>query len=315
MTKSISRSIILPAAIVIVGIVAAAVLSGQIERVRPAMPDGYDDSDLSMHGSAIKGYALGMEGLLADWYWMRALQYVGNKILNARAEDVNLDDLRNLNPRLLYPYLENATDLDPHFMAAYTYGALVMPAIDAEKAIEITKKGIAHNPDQWRLYQHLGYIYWKLGRYDEAADAYEQGAQIPGAGGFMGLMAATMRTEGGSRETAREIFRQMLAGTDDPAIKITAERRLAELDWQDEREAIDKVLAEFRARNGRCVSDLAEIMPMLMRVRLPDGHDFRIDKSNRLVDPTGAPYQLDRENCRVKLDPEKSGLPSTARTE
>jgi tetratricopeptide (TPR) repeat protein len=280
------------------------------------MPEGYEDSDLSMHGSAVKGYALGMEGLIADWYWMRTLQYVGNKMLNARAEDVNLDDLRNLNPRLLYPYLENATDLDPHFMAAYTYGALVMPAIDAEKAIEITKKGIANNPDQWRLYQHLGYIYWKLGRYDEAADAYEQGAQIPGAGGFMRLMAATMRTEGGSRETARQIFKQMLAGTDDPAVRITAERRLGELDWQDESEAIDKVLAEFRAKNGRCVSELAEIMPMLMQVRLPDGHDFRVDDSSRLVDPTGAPYQLDHENCRVKLDPRKSGLPSAAvRTE
>ena len=45
-------------------------------------------------------------------------------------------------------------------------------------------------------------------------------------------MAATMRTEGGSRETARQIFKQMLAGTDDPAVRITAERRLGELDWQ-----------------------------------------------------------------------------------
>jgi tetratricopeptide (TPR) repeat protein len=257
-----------------------------------------------------------MEGLIADWYWMRALQYLGDKLVSAKSETINLDDLRELNPRLLYPYLENATDLDPHFVAPYSYGALVLPTIDPEKAIAITRKGIANNPDQWRLYQHLGYIYWKLGRYDEAAEAYDTGSQVPGAPQFMKLMSASMRTEGGSRETAREVFRQMLHGSNDPAVKITAERRLAELDSLDERDAIDKALSAFSEKNGRCVNDLVELVPMLMQVRLPGGRDFRVDNSRRLVDPTGAPYLLDRESCRVKLDVENTGLPiSDARTQ
>ena len=92
-----------------------------------------------MHGSAVKGYALGMEGLIADWYWMRALQYVGNKMLNARAEDVNLDDLRNLNPRLLYPF-SKMRPTSTRTLWRHIPTALVMPAIDAEKAIEITKR-------------------------------------------------------------------------------------------------------------------------------------------------------------------------------
>ena len=194
-------------------------LSGFIERQRPQLSDDYGDADLTMNGSQLKGWALGAEGLMADWYFMRSVEYIGYKMLNSKKESVNIDDLRDLNPRLLYPMLENATDLDPHFIAAYSYGAMVLPAIEPQQAIALASKGIANNPDSWRLYQHLAYIYWKLGQYEKASEMYEQGSHIAGAAPFMQLMAASMKTEGGSRETARTIYREMLAGTDDEKVR------------------------------------------------------------------------------------------------
>src|SRR4051794_35152691 len=134
---SLARSVLLPLAIIAAGLATAAYLGEYVERVRPEMPAEYEDSDLSLNGSYLKGYALGFEGLMADWYWMRSLQYIGNKIERADDNALNLDDLRNLNPRLLYPLLDNATDLDPHFIAVYSYGAVVLPAIDPEKAIKL----------------------------------------------------------------------------------------------------------------------------------------------------------------------------------
>ena len=309
MRSSHFKNTILPLAIIVVGFAGVIGLSGYLDRIRPVLPADYDDSDLTMNGSRLKGFALGFEGLMADWYWMRSLQYIGGKLIKSNAEFVNIDDLSNLNPRLLYPMLQNATDLDPHFIAAYSYGAVVMPAIDKEKAIEIAQKGIANNPTEWRLYQYLGYIYWKIGRYDLAADTYERGSEIAGAPPFMRLMAASMKTEGGSRTTAREIFRQMLADSDDPMVKLTAERRLKELDSLDEREAIDTALADFRERTGRCASTLAEIAPSLLQVKLPAGNEFMVDRAGNLIDPTEAPYVLDKENCRVKLDAARTGLP------
>jgi tetratricopeptide (TPR) repeat protein len=214
-----------------------------------------------------------------------------------------------LNPRLLYPLLDTATDLDPHFIAAYNYGAILLPAIDREKAILIAQKGIRENPDAWRLYQYLGYIYWKLGRYNEAADTFEKGSRIPEAAPFMKLMAASMQTQGGSRSTARAVYRQMLSDSDDPMVKLTAERRLAGLDSLDERDAIDKALAESKDQTGKCPGSLADIMPRLMGVRLPEGNEFKIDNANRLVDPTGAPYLLDQQNCKTLLDTENTQVP------
>ena len=310
MRESFLSRIVLPAAIVIAGFAAIFFLSSFIEHRRPALPDEYVDSDLNLNGSSLKGYAFGMEGLIADWYFTRSLQYIGYKLLSREDGIIDIENLRDLNPRLLYPMLQNATDLDPHFLEAYSYGAVVLPAIDPQNAVDLTNKGIANNPDTWRLYQHLAFIYWKIGAYDKAAETYERGSQIAGAAPFMKLMAASMKTEGGSRETARAIYQQMLDNSDDEQVRITAVRRLNELDSLDERDAIDKVLTDVRERTGRCPGSLSEIFPTLKKIDLPGDNEFLADRSNQLVDPSGVPYLLDREKCVVKIDLTRTGLPA-----
>lgn len=117
-----------------------------------------------------------------------------------------------------------------------------------------------------------------------------------------------MKTKGGSRETARAIYREMLSSSDDDQVKITADRRLKQLDSLDEREAIDKVLADLKETNGRCADSFAEILPKLMTLKLPDNHEFLVDKSHALVDPSGVPYLLDKDKCRAQLDLTRSQI-------
>ncbi len=296
------------AAVIVCGFAAVFVLSNHLEQIKPALPENYADQDLALQGTKLKGFSFGAEGLLADWYWMQSLQYLGNKIVNSK-EDLNLENLSNLNPRLLYPYLDNATDLDPRFMAAYQYGAIVLPAIDAAKAVKFIEKGISDNPREWQLYHQLGYIYWRQKNYEKAAETYAKGAKIENAAPFMKMMAAKMKSEGGSRDTAREIYRQMFENSEDKQVKENAELRLLELDSLDERDAIRAALLKFKEKNNRCANSPAEILPLLISVKLPNGKDFRIDKSNNIVDPSGAPYLLDKEKCDVILDREKTKIP------
>jgi len=299
------------AAIIIGGFAAVFLLSGFTERNIPALPEDFEDEDLAVQGSLLKGYALGFEGLIADWYCMKSLQYIGNKIIDSK-EPVNIDNLNALNPRLLYPYLDNATTLDPHFIEAYSYGAIILPAIDKEKAIKIAVKGIENNPNEWRLYHQLGYIYWRLGDYEKAATIYDKGAEIENAPPFMKLMAAQMRKEGGSRETARAIYRQMSAEATDRQIKETAELRLMQLDSLDERDAIKKVLDDFQTKNNRCPDNWREVLPLLQTTKLPENKVFHLDKSNNLVDPTNAPYLLVNKDgkCEISLDFAKTKIPA-----
>lgn len=295
--------------VIVIGFAIIFPLSSFIENSRPPLPENYADQDLALQGANLKGYALGFEGLIADWYWMQSLQYLGNKLMDSKEQFISLDNLQSLNPRLLYPYLDNATTLDPQFLSVYEYGAIVLPAVNVEQAIKIAEKGIENNPDEWRLYQHLGYIYWRKGDFQKAAETYEKGSNIADAPPFMKLMAAKMQSEGGSRETARAVYRQMLAEATDEQVKEMATLRLLEIDSLEEREAIRAALQNLKTKTNRCANNWREILPFLRDVKLPENKDFRIDKSGNLVDPSGAAYILNTENCDVLLDKEKTKIP------
>jgi len=309
MKSNQAKQTFLSLGIIIFGFVTVFLLSGFIEKNKPLLPENYADEDLALQGARLKGYSLGFEGLIADWYWMQSLQYLGDKIVKNPDAKINLDNLIPLNPRLLYPYLDNATTLDPQFVSVYEFGATVLPAIDNDQAVKLLEKGINDNPNEWRLYQHLGYIHWRLGNFEKASEVYATGAKIPNAPKFMLMMAAKTKSEGGSRETARAIYRQMFDEAEDTQVKENAELRLLELDSLEERDAIRKALQEYQTKNNRCTNNWREILPLLQTVKLPNGKDFRIDKSNDLIDPSDVPYVLDRDNCDVKLDFVKTKIP------
>src|SRR5574338_644314 len=72
----------------------------------------------------------------------------------------------------------------------------------------------------------------------------DRGSRIPGAPPFFKLMAAKMRSDGGSRDTARIIYKQALDQAPDRQSRATAELKLQQLDALDELELINKVLAD-----------------------------------------------------------------------
>ncbi|QQS41463.1 MAG: hypothetical protein IPM63_00485 [Acidobacteriota bacterium] len=311
MKLSRSSEFLALAAILVAGFLSVYALSDRLAESKPVLPDSYIDEDLSLQGERLKGFAFGFEGLIADWYWMRSLQYIGNKFIKASDQTISLDDLKPLNPRLLYPLLDNASTLDPQFMAVYAYGATVLPAIDAEEAIAIAKKGIGNNPGEWRLYHYLGFIYWRLERFEEAAEIYEKGSKVPGAAPFMTLMAARMKGDAGSLDTARAIYRQVYEEAQDSQSKENARLRLLQMDFFEERTVIRQALEEFRLSNLRCPSSWKEVTPLLASKVLPSGREFRTDSDGNLVDPGDAPYLLVESEgiCDVSLDREKTKIP------
>jgi tetratricopeptide (TPR) repeat protein len=157
------------------------------------------------------------------------------------------------------------------------------------------QKGIAANPSRWRLYHHLGYIYWQRGDYRRASEIYSEGARVPGAASWMMLMSARMTAEGGSRSTAREMYRRMYEQSDDEQIKQMAERRLMQLDSLDEREVIRKALVLYQTRAGRCANSWKDVATLLRAAGL------RLDQAGAPVDPSRTPYVLVNQGCDVDL--------------
>src|SRR5882762_2394335 len=287
--------------VVSIGLAGTVGLSRVIDSRRPSIDAKIEEEQLYVNGKTVKRLSLGFNGLAADWYWMRALQYVGLKVLNTPRE-IQLDDLGQLNVKLLAPLLDTATTLDPEFMEPYEYAAVVLPGVNVEDAIRIARKGIAVNPSAWRLYQHLGYIYWQQKDFKAAAEAYGRGATTPGAPSWMEAMKAKMLAEGGSLATAREIYLHMYQEAGDEQVKEMAHRHLMRLDSLGERDGLRKILTAYQARSGHCPSSWRDVEPVFRALRL------RVDASGAPLDPSGTPYVLDNVKCEAELDP-KSEVP------
>ena len=294
-TKSVALGLV-----IVIGMACAALLVRRIDTLRPPADPNAIDESLYLDGKTARRISLCFNGLAADWYWMRSLQYVGRKIINDN--DVPIDNLGLLNLKLLAPLLDTATTLDPEFLDPYEYAAIVLPAINVEDAIRITKKGIDANPNAWRLYHHLGYIYWQQRDYAAASEMYGRGAQIAGAPPWMEAMKAKMAADGGSRSTAREIYTRMYEQSADESVTDMARKRLLQLDSLDQRESLRKFLTTYQSRTGKCPDSWKEIEPVFRALRVP------VDSSGAPLDPSGVPYVLRAGACEVELDP-KSEIP------
>lgn len=286
--------------VVVIGMMCAALLVRRLDKLRPPEDPNAIDESLYVNGKTARRISLGFNGLAADWYWMRSLQYVGRKIINDN--DVPLDNLGLLNLKLLAPLLDTATTLDPEFIDPYEYAAIVLPSINVNEAIRITQKGIEANPNEWRLYHHLGYIYWQQHDYQAASEYYGRGAQIAGAPPWMEAMKAKMAADGGSRSTAREIYTRMYEGSADEKVKDMARKHLLQLDSLDQRDGLRKLFAAYQSRTGKCPHSWKEVEPVFRALRI------EVDASGAPLDPSGMPYVLRAGACEVDLDP-KSEIP------
>jgi len=287
--------------VVVIGMTCAALLVRRLDTLRPPEDPNAIDESLYVSGKTARRISLGFNGLAADWYWMRSLQYVGKKLINDN--DVPLDNLGLLNLKLLAPLLDTATTLDPEFIDPYEYAAIVLPSINVNEAIRITQKGIEANPNAWRLYHHLGYIYWQQHDYQAASEIYGRGAQIAGAPPWMEAMKAKMAADGGSRSTAREIYTRMYEGSADEKVKDMARKHLLQLDSLDQRDGLRKLFVAYQSRTGKCPNSWKEVEPVFRALRIA------VDASGAPLDPSGTPYVLRAGACEVDLDP-KSEIPA-----
>jgi tetratricopeptide (TPR) repeat protein len=280
---------------VVIGLTAVIALSRWIDSDRPPTDTKVEEESLYLTAATANRLSLSFKGLVADWYWMRALQYVGRKIISVD-ESVQIDNLSQLNLKLLAPLLDAATTLDPQFIEPYQYAAVVLPGIDVDEAIRIIKKGIEANPANWRLHHHLGYIYWQQKSFEAAAEEYAKGASLPGAPAWLLAMKARMKDAGGSRDTAREIYRRMYEDSSDAQVKDMARRRLMQLDAFDDLDVLRRIMTSYKASTGRCPNSWRDLDSIFRTLKL------RVNEFGAPLDPAGTGYLLVEGKCDVEVD-------------
>ncbi len=223
----------------------------------------------------VKRLSLGYDGLLADIYWTRAVQYFGGRHVAGAS-----------HYRLLAPLLGIATSLDPHLVVAYQFGANFLspkPPNGAgmpDKAVQLVEFGIQNNPDDWKLYYELGFVYYMdMKNYGKAADAFARGSQAPNAHPFLKVMAAQMAQHAGDTQMARALWTTTYQSSQDKQIRGNAIAHLRAIQVEDDVTALEELVSQYGQKTGQLPSSMSDLVAANLLRAIP-------------VDPTGRPYKL-----------------------
>ena len=163
-----------------------------------------DDVLYVRSGDTVRRMSMSFTPLVADLYWVRAVQYYGGMRLSG-APGKRYD--------LLYPLLDITTSLDPDFTIAYRFGSIFLAenypggAGRPDLAVALLEKGFRADPTRWRYLQDIGFVYyWWVGDYQEAARWFDKAADIPGAPWWMRSLAAVTKAQGGDRRGSRLLW-------------------------------------------------------------------------------------------------------------
>ena len=283
--KARKRTTILAGFCLAVFFSASVLLLRGVDRLRPQAT--LEDVLYISSPKILKRASLGYDGLLADVYWTRAVQYFGSR---------RSSDEANLN--LLAPLLEITANLDPHLIPAYEFGGFFLAppppngAGQPDRAIPLIEYGIQNNPDEWRLYYNLGFVYYMdLKDYVHASEAFDRGSQVPNAHPFLKVLAAQMAQHGGEYQTARMLWTATYNTARDKQIRQNAAEHLRDLKVDEDVTTLQAAVTRFGEKTGRLPSSISELARAEGLPGVP-------------VDPSGKPYKMDERGRILVQQPD-----------
>ena len=232
------------------------------------------ENTLYLTSSMLKKASLGYNELIADIYWLRALQYFGD----------SEGSLSKKDPDLLYNYFNIITDLDPHFINAYRFGGsflaepIPMGLGDIEKGNMLYDKGRNNNPENFRLPLEQAFLYYLyLNDYKKSAQLFEEASKKPGISDFRRAsikgMAASSNVKGGDRELSKIIWEDIYLNTTNESRKNFALQNLKELQTNDFEDKLTKLITTFSKDKNRLPNNLEELVSFGYLKKIPKDHN------------------------------------------
>ncbi|HXE79677.1 MAG TPA: hypothetical protein VNK41_02925 [Vicinamibacterales bacterium] len=228
-------------------------------------------------GDAARKLALSYKALLADVYWIRAVQYFGRTRLQGSA---------NPSYDLLYPLLDITTSLDPAFNIAYRFGAIFLSEAyphgpgRPDLAVKLLDKGFEQNPHKWEyLYDKAFVYYWSYKDPERAAHWFSEAAKVPGSAEWLPGLAAFMLSQTTNRQRSRVLWAHIYRTAEHEYMRVNAEWRLQQLDAMDALDRLNPLLDRYARETG---SRASSWVPLIRRGWL----------RGEPLDPTGVPFVI-----------------------
>jgi tetratricopeptide (TPR) repeat protein len=173
--------------------------------------------------AALRVASLGYRNMAADVVWLLTIQYIGGHFMTDR----QFPHLRRL--------VETVVDLDPHFVEAYTLGALFLNYSGeyAQVALDLLHRGYRVNPNRWELPHDIARTYYlDLKDYAKALEWFKIADQLPGRPHYVPRFIARLYEATGHRETALELWQAMRDAATSDWVREIADREIAKLERQ-----------------------------------------------------------------------------------
>ncbi len=228
-------------------------------------------------GDVLKPALLGYHHLAADVLWLQVVQVLGQK------------EIPQPDYEWAYHALDVITTLDPRYVYAYDAGGIVLAELagDIESSNRLLKKGLAANPEAWRLAFQLGFNhFFHLHDYRAAADYMAVAAQLPGRPAYVPELAARLYAEAKHPDLALHFLASMRQSTSDPSVIEALDRRRDEVLIERDLVMIEQAVGRYWKRHGRYPLSLAVLADERLLDRIP-------------VEPFGGTYELDVETGQV----------------
>ncbi|MBN2103851.1 hypothetical protein JW835_07400 [bacterium] len=137
----------------------------------------------------------------------------------------------------LFPLIDRATELDPYFKTPYIFSSVTVLSKTGEIdwALELLKRGYAHNPEDWEFPFYLGYVCWLYkGDIQTMTGYFKEAVQKPGCPSYVGELLVGFARHMNQQEMARLYFLSMINSTDNPEIKKRIQKLLRRLGTKNE---------------------------------------------------------------------------------
>ena len=242
------RSVVLTLFAVALVVVGNASLGPRIEA---RLISTEEDRELSYFPSGVllEPIVCGFDNVVADLLWLRAIQYYGRH----RQTDLVFDKAGHVFTAL--------TNLDPHFIEAFRFGALVLidDAGEEEQGYELLRRGIRENPDHGGLYFDLGFHCYMNERYDRAAVYFKTASRKEDAPEKAARFAAFAQNRQGNLDVAEELWSEIYEGTENERTRASAEHALRSIAAARDTTWLADRARAFRGRHGRFPRDVNEL--------------------------------------------------------
>jgi hypothetical protein len=237
----------------------------------------------------VKKMALGYDRLIADFYWMRTIQYYG------RREEAEKRAIRYKN---LPALLDITTTLNPQLLDAYRVGIYFLSEPDPVgagqpmEAVKLLDKGILANPDEWRLVYDKGFVYYiYLNDFKSAGEIWLSACKLPGAPHWMGSLAAASLSKGGAMDVAVYLWQRQYKESTRADVRENAGNYLVSLQVAKDLWTLEILAERFKEKSGSWPGSIDEFLQNQRR-------------RYNSADPLGVPYLYEPQTGSFKLNPE-----------